>query len=241
MSEWKAKRFWKEARVEETEGAFRVALDGRPVRTPRKAPLALPTPEMAEAIAHEWDAQQDVIDPLSMPVTRSANAAIDKVASQHDEVAALLAAYAETDLLCHRAESPQGLRDQQNKGWDPLVDWAETRFGAPLTVVSGVLPAAQPGASLARLSQTVQGFEPFALTALHDLVTLSGSLVLGLAVAEGKIGPETGWDLSRIDESWQTALWGKDEEAEEMAAHKRAAFLHADRFLGLARGARGRS
>ncbi|PIV74550.1 MAG: ATPase [Rhodobacteraceae bacterium CG17_big_fil_post_rev_8_21_14_2_50_65_11] len=237
MSEWKARRFWTQADVDETGGAFRVLLDGRPVRTPLKAPLALPTPEMAEAVAREWDAQDDEIAPNSMPVTRAANAAIDKVTVQHDSISTMLAGYAETDLLCHRAEAPDALRDQQNKAWDPVLDWAAARFNAPLTVVSGVLPAAQPEASLSHLSQAVHSYAPFSLTALHDLVTLSGSLVLGLSVAEGKTHPETAWELSRIDENWQIAQWGSDEEAEEMTARKRADFLHAVRFLGLARGA----
>lgn len=237
MSEWQARRFWKSADVDETGGAFCVLLDGRPVRTPQKAPLALPTREMAEAVAREWDAQDGGIDPNSMPVTRAANAAIDKLTVQHDAVAAMLAGYAQTDLLCHRAAAPDALRDQQNKGWDPILDWAAARFDAPLTVVTGVMPVTQPESSLINLSKAVHARAPFTLTALHDLVTLSGSLVLGLSVAEGATGPETAWDLSRIDENWQIAQWGADEGAAEMAAHKRTAFLHAVRFLTLARGA----
>jgi len=237
MSEWKAKRFWKVADVDEAGAGFRVLLDGRPVRTPLKAPLSLPTREMAEAVAREWDAQEGEITPASMPVTRSANAAIDKVTAQQGEVAVMLAGYAETDHLCHRAEAPEALRDQQNKAWDPVLDWAAARFEAPLTVVSGVLPAKQPEVSLANLSKAVHAYAPFSLTGLHDLVTLSGSLVIGLSVAEGETRPETAWEISRIDESWQIAQWGADAEAEKMAAHKRAAFLHAARFLGLSRGA----
>jgi len=236
MSEWKAKRFWQEATVEEAEGGWQVLLDGRPVRTPLKSAMVLPTREMAVAVAAEWAAQEDVINPLAMPVTRSANAAIDKVAAQHAEVVAMLAAYAETDLLCHRADAPQRLVDQQNKGWNPILSWAEATYSAPLVVVSGILPAVQPPASLAAYADAVAAFQPFSLTALHDLITLSGSLVLGLSVANGQVAPITAWKLSRIDEDWQIAQWGEDEEATEAVEIKRAAFLHAASFLGLAQG-----
>ena len=236
MSEWTARRFWKDTGVAEAEGGWQVLLDGRPVRTPLKSAMALPTRDMADAVATEWAAQEGVIDPLSMPFTRSANAAIDKVATQHAEVAAMLAAYAETDLLCHRAESPKELADQQNKGWNPVLDWAENTYSAPLAVVSGILPADHPDESLAVYARVVAGYRPFSLTALHDLVTLSGSLVLGLSVANEQIEPDTAWHLSRIDEDWQISQWGEDDEATEAAEIKRRAFLHAANFLRLAQG-----
>lgn len=236
MSEWKAKRFWKATSVADAEGGWQVFLDGRPVRTPLKAPMILPTRAMAEAVAIEWDAQEGAIDPLSMPVTRSANAAIDKVSVQHAEVAAMLSAYAETDLLCHRAEAPKELAEQQNKGWNPVLDWAEQTFGAPLVVVTGILPADQPAESLGIYSRIVAGYRPFSLTALHDLISLSGSLVLGLHVANEQMDPDDAWNLSRIDEDWQISQWGEDDEATEMAEIKRAAFRHAAHFLSLAQG-----
>lgn len=233
MSEWAVKRFWANADVAEVEGGFSVTLDGRPVRTPFKSALVLPTRDMAEAMAAEWAAQGDQVDPLSMPVTRSANSAIDKVATQHGAVADMLAAYAETDLLCHRAESPEELVRRQADGWDPILIWAAETFGAPLVVTQGVLPADQPEASLQAYGAAVASFAPFSLTALHDLVTLSGSLVLALAVARGQIAPEQGWLLSRIDELWQIEQWGDDDEARDFAAQKQEAFLHAARFLEL--------
>lgn len=236
MTEWKARRFWTDVAVTETPGGFSVLLDQRPVRTPLKSALDLPSRAMADAVAAEWAAQGDAIDPLSMPVTRSANAAIDKVRAQQAEVAGMLAAYAETDLLCHRADSPAELAARQAAGWDPVLDWAAVTYDAPLVVTEGVLPAAQPERSLAAYRNVVAGFKPFSLTALHDLVTLSGSLLLGLAVAAGQRDPETAWNLSRIDELWQVEQWGKDDEAEEMAAVKRGAFLHAARFLLLSDG-----
>lgn len=237
MTEWKARRFWTAARVVEMADGFGIELDGRPVRTPLKAGMVVPSRAMAEAVAAEWDAQTEVIDPQTMPFTRSANAAIDKVAAQRSEVTGMLAAYAETDLLCHRAAGPVELAARQAKGWDPLIAWAADRFDAPLTTTEGILPVAQPGASLAAYWAAVAAFGPFGLTALHDLVTLSGSLILGLGVSESRIDAEQAWSLSRIDEVWQAEQWGEDEEAADAAARKRAAFLHAAGFLALSDGA----
>jgi chaperone required for assembly of F1-ATPase len=233
MTGWKVKRFWTEATVVPDGSSWHVLLDSRPLRTPAKAVLDLPTEEMARAIAAEWAEQGEEIDPLSMPVTRSANSAIDRVATQHGEVAGMLAAYAETDLLCHRAETPLRLNEQQAAAWDPLLDWAEHRFGARLAPTTGILPVAQAEPALRLLSDTVHGMGAFQLTALHDLVSLSGSLILGLAVAEGRLDPAEGWRLSRIDEDWQIAQWGEDEEAAEVAARKYSEFLHAKRFWTL--------
>ncbi|MCU4654083.1 ATPase [Roseibacterium sp. SDUM158016] len=230
---WKAKRFWREVTVIEADHGWQVLLDARPVRTPAKAAMDLPTEAMARAVAEEWEVVGDEIDPRRMPVTRSANSAIDRVLPQRDEVAGMLAAYAETDLLCHRAESPEALVLRQAEGWDPLLDWAAEAYDARLVPTAGILPVAQPEASLARLDAAVRGHDVFRLTALHDLVTLSGSLILGLAVAEGRIEPTTGWRLSRIDEDWQIEQWGADEEAEEAAAFKLEQFLHASRFWSL--------
>jgi len=195
--------------------------------------MDLPTEKMAQAIAAEWAAQIDVIDPLSMPVTRSVNSAIDRVAPQKAEVADLLAAYAETDLLCHRADGPDRLRDQQADAWDPLLDWAEDEYDARLSPTHGILPVTQPEQALARLSETVHAIDPFRLTALHDLVSLSGSLILGLAVARGRLATAEAWRLSRIDETWQIEQWGEDEEAAEVAARKFGEFEHAMRFWAL--------
>ncbi|WP_430449505.1 ATP12 family chaperone protein [Rhodophyticola sp.] len=236
MSEWSVRRFWTRAEVVEGDGAFSVSLDGHPVRTPFKSALTLPSRAMAEAIAEEWAAQGEKIDPLSMPVTRSANSAIDKVAPQQAEVAAMLAAYAETDLLCHRAGSPEALVARQIAGWDPILDWAARRFQGPLIATEGVLPVDQPPASLRVYSELVGSIRPFSLTAFHDLVTLSGSLLLALAVTEDRIAPEEAWLLSRIDELWQVEQWGEDDEATRFAAQKEQAFRHAARFWRLSDG-----
>ncbi|MCM2563217.1 ATPase [Lutimaribacter sp. EGI FJ00015] len=234
MSVWKAKRFWKEAQVVEEGDGFTVRLDGRPVRTPAKAPLIVPGHDLAAEIAAEWDAQEGEIDPNTMPFTRSANAAIDKVRLQRAAVADMLADYGDSDLLCYRAASPDSLVARQAENWDPLLDWAESEFGGRLSVVEGVMYAAQPSKVMARLRSEVHKFEAFSLTAFHDLVSISGSLILGFAVARDRLEPGTAFDISVIDETWQAEQWGIDDEAAAQTAHKRAAFLHAKRFFDLA-------
>lgn len=235
MSEWKARRFWKEVSTREEEGGHAVLLDDRPVRTPAKAPLLLPTPAMAEAVAAEWRAQEQEIAPRTMPATRGANAAIDKVAVQFDEVATMLSAYGDSDLLCYRADGPAELVERQAAGWDPLLDWAADRYAARLETRQGVMHAPQSPQALGRLDARVREMNAFELAAFHDLVSLSGSLVLGLAAAEGHAPAEELWQLSRIDESWQEEQWGPDEEAREVAEVKRQAFLHAKRFFDFSR------
>lgn len=235
MSEWKAKRFWKDSTVVPAEGGFTVHLDGRPVRTPAKRPLVLPTAALAEEIAAEWQAQEDQIDPLSMPFTRSANAAIDKVAVQKDEVAEMIAAYGDSDLLCYRADSPAELVERQTAAWDPYLDWADSDLSARLVPVVGVVHQPQNPAAVAALRAEVMTQDNFALTALHDLVSISGSLVLGLAAQRGVAPPEELWTLSRLDEDWQIEQWGEDDEATKLAETKLRAFLHAARLYQLTR------
>ncbi len=235
MSGWSAKRFWTRADVVEQDAGFAVELDGRPVKTPAKAPLVLPTRALAEAVAAEWDAQQGHVRPETMPLTRWSNSAIDTVTPQFDAVVEIVAAYGATDLVCYRAETPAGLVARQAEGWDPLMQFAARDLGAPLVATTGVIPVAQPPASLARLEAAVRTLDPFALTAFHDLVSLSGSLVLGFAVIRGVAAPEALWDVSRLDEAWQAEVWGSDDEAEAAAALKRQTFLDAFKFHELSR------
>ncbi len=233
MSGWKAKRFWQKATVEAVEGGWTVRLDARPVRTPAKAPLVLPTRALAEAVADEWEAQQGEVKPDTMPFTRAANSAIDKVAPQQAEVVAIIAAYGGSDLLCYRATGPQDLCDRQSRAWDPLLDWAAERLGARLAATAGVMHVAQAPDALARLSARVEAMTPFQIAAFHDLVALSGSLVVALAVVDGRIGTEEAWALSRLDECWQIEQCGEDEEAAAAAEVRRAAFHQAARFFAL--------
>ncbi len=235
MSDWKPKRFWKLAKAEACEGGFTVLLDARSVKTPAKADLIVPTLAMAEAIAMEWDAQDDVLDPGTMPVTRGANAAIDKVRTQRSEVVALLAEYGDSDLLCYRAVGPEGLIKKQTQNWDPMLDWAANTLGARLFVGQGVMHVPQTRDALSKLEAELAVFDDFALAAAHDLISLSGSLVLALAVTRDAISVDDAWLLSRIDEHWQIAEWGEDEEAAATEATKRAAFFDAARFYQLSR------
>lgn len=230
MSEWKARRFWQNAEIRAEADGFAVLLDGRPVRTPLKRPLVVPTAQLADRIAAEWQAQGDAVQPLTMPFTRSANAAIDKVADQRDEVADLIAAYGDSDLICYRAESPAELVGRQAAAWDPLIDWAAAEFDAQLAVRSGVRHRPQSPAALDRLGAPVRAAGAFHLTALHDLVSLSGSLVIALAVARRQMDAAAAWSVSRLDEDWQTERWGEDDEAAIFASERRAAFLHAAEF-----------
>lgn len=235
MSGWKARRFWTSAHVVEEGQGWGVRLDGRAVKTPAKAPLVVPTRAMAQAIAGEWDAQMGEIRPETMPVTRAANSAIDKVAIQFDEVAALIAAYGASDLLCYRATGPEPLVIRQAAAWDPLLEWAATSLAAPLLVGSGVMPVAQPQASVDRLAAEVMAQDPFRLAGLHDLVAISGSLVIGLAVIRGRLAVAEAWDASRVDEVWQVEQWGVDDEAAAAEAVRRSGFEAAARFHALCR------
>jgi chaperone required for assembly of F1-ATPase len=233
MTAWSPRRFWTEATVVPEGNGFTVHLDTRPVRTPLKAPLILPTKALAQAVAAEWQAQTGKVDPATMPFTRTANSAIDTVASHFDAVVDMLAAYGETDLLCYRATGPAALIARQSAAWDPLLDWAAEAMGAPLRVTNGVMHVDQPATSLATLKAAVQALSPFQLAAFHDLVAISGSVVLALAVTRGRLAADDAWTLSRIDETWQIEQWGADAEAAEISALKHAALLQADRFYAL--------
>jgi len=230
MAEWAAKRFWEKAMVEVAGDGYQVLLDGRKLRTPVKSELIVPSREMAEAIAAEWQAQEEKIDPMTMPVTRSANAAIDKVGPMHAEVAALVAEYGDTDLLCYRAESPEELVERQNAAWNPLLEWATDTLSAPLKTATGIVHVEQNAAVLELLAKRVSDMDAFQLAAFHDLVGMSGSLIIGFAVIDGVLPVPELWRRSRIDEDWQIEQWGEDEEAAATEAGKKQGFEHAARF-----------
>lgn len=234
MSEWKAKRFWKQASVEEIDDGFTVRLDGRAVRTPLKTLIAMPSRQLAAGVAEEWDAQSEVINPGTMPLTRAVNATLDKVVPQHAEVAANLAEYGGTDLLCYRAAGPEMLVTRQVAAWDPMLDWADKTLGARLNVTQGIMHVPQPANALESLRARVHGMSPWELTALSEFVTLTGSLILGLATMS-EHPPEAIWPLSRVDEDWQAEQWGVDEEEAVRIAVKQAAFVQAYRYIGLLR------
>lgn len=230
MSGWVRKRFWKEAQVAPMEGGYTVLLDGRALKTPAKAALIVPTAPLAELIAAEWQDIGEVIDPDKMPGTRAANAAIDKVRGQQNEVADIVAAYGDSDLVCYRAQAPEQLIELEARAWDPLLDWCAHRFGVRPELRAGVMHAPQPAALLSAFHGDVARLDAFELTALHDLVAMSGSLIIGLALIDGFAKPEALWRASRVDEDWQISQWGDDDEAEALAATRRQTFMNAARF-----------
>ncbi|MCV6596496.1 MAG: ATPase [Mangrovicoccus sp.] len=227
MSEWIPRRFWTKAEVTTAPEGYGIALDGRALRTPAKAQMILPSRPLAEAVAAEWRAQEEKIDPLSMPFTRTVNSAIDNVAKNHSQIAEMIAAYGESDLLCYRAESPAELVARQAAAWDPLLDWAAGEFGAPLEIGAGLIHVAQPESSLKILAQKVHDLDAFRMAAFHDLVALSGSLIIGFAVLDKFLPADTLWERSRLDEIWQQEHWGEDEDAAHIIARKREEFFHA--------------
>jgi chaperone required for assembly of F1-ATPase len=229
------RRFWRAAYVRAAAGGFAVDLDTRALTTPAGSPLVLPTAPLARAVADEWDALGPEIDPGRLPLTRAANAAIDRVTLQREAVIDAIAEYGGSDLLCYRAAEPAGLAARQAAGWDPWLAWGARTLGAPLVAVTGVMHEPQPAPSLAALRAAVAEEDAFGLTALGELVTLSGSLVLALAVARGALAAAEAWELSRIDEVWQAEQWGLDPEAETAAARRRDDFLRASAMIAMLR------
>lgn len=226
------KRFWKEVGVTPERG---IALDGRPVRTPGRAPLFLPTQALAEAVAAEWLAVDGTLDPRAMPLTGLANAATDRIAPDPEAFASGLARYGESDLLYYRADAPAELVARQAAAWDPVLDWARGRYDVHFEPTTGVIHRPQPAATVARLGDAVAALDPWRLAALSPLVTLTGSLLLALALAEGALAPDQAWTVAHVDEDWQAEQWGEDTLATDRRAHRRREFDAAVNFLKLTR------
>ena len=227
------KRFYREAAAAPAAGGVAVLLDARRVKTPARNALELPTEELAEAIAAEWNGQGEEIDPRAMPLTGLANAAIDRVAPDPAAFAAGLARYGESDLLCYQAEGPQPLVDRQAAAWDPILAWARRRYDVDFAVTVGIVHTPQPASTIERLAAAVGARDPFRLAALSPLVTISGSLLIALALAEGEIGVDAAWRAATVDEAWQAEQWGEDPLAKEALANRRREFEAAYRFLTL--------
>lgn len=227
------KRFYKTVTVEPVPGGHAIRLDSRAVKTPARAELALPTPALASAVAAEWHAQVEDIDPRTMPLTGLANAAIDRVAPDVRGFASGLAVYAETDTLCYRADKPDELIGHQAETWDPLIDWAQQRYDIGFEIVHGIMHEPQPPETVARLAAAVHGYDAWRLAALQPLVTIAGSLIIALALAEGEIDVESAFAAAQLDELWQVEKWGEDSFATQARENKRADFKAAARFLAL--------
>jgi chaperone required for assembly of F1-ATPase len=213
------KRFYKDVQVAPQERGFAVLLDGRPVKTPARNTLILPTKHLAEAIAREWHAQGDEVIATAMPLLRLANTVIDGVTANRDEVIGAILRFGENDLLCYRAHQPPQLVARQREGWDPLLDWVRQRHGVHMRVAEGLTHVDQTPEALLALRQALEEKEPFTLGALHVIASITGSAVLALAVANGFISGSNAFALSRIDEIYQAEKWGEDAEAAKRTAH----------------------
>jgi chaperone required for assembly of F1-ATPase len=224
------KRFWSDVAVVDGPEGQGVTLDGRPLKTPARADLVVPTRALAEAIAEEWTAAGETVDPRAMPMTGLANAAIDRA---DDQLAATIARYGESDLTCYRAEGPSALVERQSEAWDALLGWARRRYDVDFATCSGVIHVAQPAETLRKLAHEVAVLGPFRLAALSPLVSIGGSLVAGLAVLEQAMPADAAWEAVSLDERWSQEQWGSDAEAEAALDARRGDFLAAARFLEL--------
>lgn len=214
------KRFYKSVTVDAVAAgnpggpvAYRVLLDGRGVRTPAKRPLAVPVEKLAEVIAAEWRAQGDTIEPGTMHVTRLVNTALDGVTGRESEVRASIVHYAGSDLLCYRAEGPYELAERQSRRWGAILDWADETLGLSMVLAAGIMPVVQPAQTIAKVARALEAYDSLQLAALHDMTTLTGSVLLALATARRGITAQDAWSLAHLDEDYQIELWGADADA----------------------------
>ncbi|MET0240816.1 MAG: ATP12 family protein [Sphingobium sp.] len=214
-------------------GLHRFLLDGRPVKTPERAPLAVPGEAVAAAIVAEWMAQGERIDAATMPVTGFANATIDRVLRDVDAFAHTITAYAESDLLCYRAGDPAELAEEQARHWEPLLDWARQRYDVTFAVTSGIMPVDQPATTVARLGAAVVALSPWVMAGFATIVSITGSLVGSLALIEDVLSADALWDAAHVDERWQERRWGEDAEATARMAIRRAQYDDAARWCAL--------
>jgi chaperone required for assembly of F1-ATPase len=224
------KRFWKEAAVVEIDDGFNVTLDGHAVRTPSKAPLNIQYRKIADQIAEEWMAQQEEVDPATMPATRMVNSVIDKVSVNFEAIVEMLTEYAGSDLICYRSLSPQELIAEQEALWDPLLEWSATSMNAPMASANGVMFVAQDESSVDVYRQRLKGMNNYQLAGVHDLITISGSAVIAIALITNHLTPDQAWAAATVDEAWQEKQWGTDEEAQVALERKRADFDFAHNF-----------
>jgi chaperone required for assembly of F1-ATPase len=229
------RRFYKSVTVQEGEGGWRVLLDGKLLRSPAKLDFALPTRALAEAIAAEWDAQADKVDPHSMPMMQLAATALDRIAADPERVIAETAGYGGSDLVCYRAEAPVELARRQSELWQPLVAWVAQRYDVALNITTGIVAVAQPPHALGSFRRVLEASDLFALAALATLTAAAGSLVIALAVAEGRLTDEQAAEAALLDELFQAGRWGSDPEAEARRAAVRRDLADGARFLRLSR------
>ena len=227
------RRFYKSVNTEKGSAGWCVALDGKILRSPGKNAFELPGRALAQAIAAEWDAQVEQVKPTTMPLMQLAATAIDRVAGERDKIVAELAGYAATDLVCYRAAEPEALVAREAQAWDPLLDWLRRRYDVSLLTTSGIVHVAQPQATMEALTRVVAGYDDFTLAALATAVHAAGSLVIGLALAEGEITPEQAAHAAQVDELYQAEHWGEDSEAVDRRIGQLADLVAARRLLDL--------
>lgn len=227
------KRFYKDAAVQAGDHGFSIVLDGKAIKTPGARLLAVPSPRLADVIAEEWRSQGEQILPSSMPMTQLASTALDRVGPERPHITQQLMNYAGTDLLCYRAATPADLVARQTAAWQPLLDWAAQSLDAPLVTTTGLTAVAQPAGALAALLRHVESHDDWRLTAIQSATAAMGSLILGLALAAGRLDAEAAFQASQTDETYQIELWGEDWEAADRRAELRADIEAAARFLGL--------
>jgi chaperone required for assembly of F1-ATPase len=229
------KRFYERVETEDGAGGASLRLDGKPVRTPGKAALVLPAKALAEAVAAEWRGQGERIDPATMPLTRLANSVIDGVKGREDAVRDDILGYGRSDLVCYRAEGPEKLVALQTRHWDPVVAWAKKELHAPMHLAEGVMHVAQDEASLEAIAARLAAFDAWSLAAVHVMTGLTGSALLALAVALGRLSPDQAWAAAHVDEDWQISQWGEDDEAKARRENRHRDFAAAARLLTLLR------
>ncbi|MGO4573692.1 ATP12 family chaperone protein [Microvirga sp. 2TAF3] len=228
------KRFYKEAGVEERDGLHFLTLDGRTAKTPNRQTLAVPSRDLAQALADEWARQGAQIDPSTMPITRIVNSAIDGVTPRRAEVVDDLVRYAGSDLLHYRVSEPERLAQAQGAAWNPILDWARDSHGARFVLGEGVMHVAQPEEAIDAIHQAVERIQsPIALAALHVMTTLSGSVLIALAHASGRIEADEAWKAAHVDELFQESIWGEDYEASERRKRREGDFLAASKVFRL--------
>lgn len=229
------KRFYKDAKAVAVDGGYAVQLDGKPVKTPSKSALHIPKRALAEAIAAEWQGQDETIKPTALPLTRLVSTALDRVVSRRAEVIAELVKFAGTDLLCYRADDPPSLAERQRQTWQPLLDWAAERYDATLSVTQGITPIPQPPAALAAIERAIAAHDAMELVALHFATTSCSSVILGLALLAGRITPEEAFDAAQLDETYEIERWGEDAEQMQRRAALKDDIAQAARFAALLR------
>jgi len=235
MTDARPKRFYNVAAAEPLGDGWTVALDGRTIKTPARAALAFPARGLAEAVAAEWDAQGAHIDLLKLHLTRLANVAIDRTPEARDAMADEVARFCETDLICHIAEEPEDLIALEEGHWAPVRDWAADTLGVILVTTEGVRATPQPDASLEAARDYALSLDDFRLTGLVYAAALYGSALLAMAVCEGVLPAEEAFEMSKLDEAWQAARWGEDEELAAATEAKREEARAIGRwFRGLA-------